>query len=230
MNNNLLVTAPPIEVASLSSSIIKAHGLNALKTKFFKVPDSIGEPDAPDKILPDQNSNYLINNFVFDSVTFMGNNADGSLSYYDLNLQQVITVPKLQLPIALCNVTKNMEIVKSKIAGRNGTVKQYINTGDYDIVIKGLFTTGVSDKFPLEALNHLQLITNSTTEVKVASNFLQCFGINYLVFETCNFEQQDNKGRDELPFTLNCVSETPFSIKVITQGSTTSNPFGNTVK
>jgi hypothetical protein len=77
--------------------------------------------------------------------------------------------------------------------------------------------------FPKKAMQQLQAITSCTTEVKVQSNFLSIFGINYLVFEKCDFEQEDEKGRDEQAFTLNCISEIPFTINVNQQGTNTSN-------
>jgi|ERR1700757_880269 len=204
----------------LSSRIAAAHNLKALTTKFFKAPalDSADEPD----IISTTEPNLLINSLVYDSVTFMGNDTDGALTYYDENTGQAKTVPKMQIPIALCMVTKNIKVVATEIAGRNGTIKQYINQGDYDVVIKGIFTTGTSDKYPRTAMQDLQKITNASSEVKVVSEFLQIFGINYLVFTKCEFEQMDDTGRDEQKFTLTCISETPFAIKV-TQGSTTSN-------
>ncbi|HTA62710.1 MAG TPA: DUF6046 domain-containing protein [Bacteroidia bacterium] len=195
-----------------SSKIAAAHNLKALTAKFFKAPLT-GLPDLPDKITTIE-PNFLINALVYDSVTFMGNGADGALSYFDENKGQTITVPKMQIPIALCTVTKNIKVVTTDIAGRNGTIKQYINTGDYEIVIRGIFTTGVSDKYPTEAMKHLQQITNATSEVKVVSEFLHLFDINYLVFTKCEFEQGEDEGRDMQKFTLSCMSETPFTIKV----------------
>lgn len=217
-----------VETTSMSSQIVAAHGLNALKTKMFKMPDNIGQPDDRDNILTGQQSNYLLSDFVFDTITFMGNNKDGSLSYFDLTTQKTITVPKMQLPIALCTVTNNTIIVKSQIAGRNGTIKQYINSGDYDVTIKGIFTTGVSEKYPLEAMQQLQKFVNASCEIKVASNYLSLFGINYLVFERSEFEQMEDAGRDEQKFTLNCISEIPFVIQTTQFGGTTSNGFGAT--
>lgn len=228
MKENFIVPGI-VESASLSGRIVAAHGLGAFKTKLFKVPTDIGVPDDRDNILSGQESNYLLSEFVFDTVTFMGNNPDGSLSYYDLATQQVVTIPKMQIPIALCTVTKNIKVVATDIAGRNGTIKQYINTGDYDVSIKGIFTTGVSDKYPEAAMVHLNKITNASVAVKVASNYLHMFGITYLVFTKCEFEQYEDAGRDEQKFTLQCLSDIPFSIKVTQQGGTTSNNFGNTV-
>jgi hypothetical protein len=229
MSEKNFIVPAIVETTSLSAQIVAAHGLAAFKTKLFKVPQSLGVPDGRDNILNGQESNYLLSELVFDTVTFMGNNSDGSLSYYDLSTQQVVTIPKMQLPIALCSVTKNIKIVKSDIAGRNGTVKQYINTGDYDVTIKGIFTTGVSDKYPESAMLHLNKITNASVAIKVASNFLHMFGITYLVFERCDFEQMEDAGRDEQKFTLQCVSDIPFLLKTTQQGGTTSNNFGNTV-
>jgi hypothetical protein len=153
----------------------------------------------------------------------MGNNPDGSLSYFDLTTQQVKTVAKMQLPIAFCTVTKKMNVIKSGVSGRNGTVKQFISLNDYEISIKGVFTTGVYDKYPEQAMIALQAITDCTTEVKVASNILNLFGINYIVFESCYFEQMDSTGRDEQRFNINCCSEIPFTINVNQGGGSTSN-------
>lgn len=217
----------------LSSRIAAAHGLGAFKTKFYTIPDDLGLADEADilgsglgagKLVE---TTYLLNSQVYDTVTFTGSDG-GDIKYYDTNSGQVIPVPKMQIPIALCTVTKNITIAKSDIAGRNGTIKQYINTGDYEVVIKGIFTTGVSDKYPENAMKHLQRITNASSEVKVASKFLQLFDISYLVFTKCEFDQAEADGRDIQKFTLTCLSETPFAIKVTQQqgfGETTSSPF-----
>lgn len=225
MLNRFLVPIA-VETASLAYQIAIAHGMNAIRPLMFNVPEnaqSVYNADAGDDIDPSQVANFLLGNLVYDTVTFMGNNADGSLSYYDLTSQQVVTVAKMQIPIAMCNVTKNIKVVETDVAGRNGSIKQYINIGDYSVSIKGIFTTGTSDKYPIEAMKALQAITNATTEVKVVSNFLNIFGINYLVFKECNFEQMDNTGRDEQRFSLTCVSEIPFTINVNQNGGTTSN-------
>lgn len=218
------------ELTSAALHISASFGLNALKQKMFKMPPAQAA-DAPDVLLKGQISNALIGSLVYDTVTLGGNNSDGSLTYFDLTTQQKITVPKIQIPIALCTVNPKNIIVKSKVAGRPGTIKQFISVDDYDVQIRGVFTTGVADKFPIQAMQDLQKIMNATCEVKVWSNFLAIFGINYLVFDDNKgaFEQMENTGRDEQRFTLNCISETPFTIS-IQENSTTETPgfFGNT--
>ena len=98
---------------------------------------------------------------------------------------------------------------------------------DYDITINGMFNTGIVDVYPKQAMKMLHDITSCTTEVKVQSNILSIFGINYLVFENCEFPQSEDTGRDEQHFTLNCISETPFTINVNQQGGTNANIFNN---
>jgi len=222
MNETNRIVPVAVLAGSTAAQIVISHSLQNLRRSFFKVPDKLGINDEADIILDGQTSNYLFSKQVFDTVTFCGAGG-GDLSYFDLTTQQVVTVPKMQLPIAIISVRKINRIVKSDIAGRNGSVKQYIALQDYDITIKGLFNTGIIDTFPKAAMKQLQSITSCTTEVKVQSNFLSLFGINYIVFEECEFNQEEDKGRDEQSFTLNCVSDTPFVIKVNNQGASTSN-------
>ena len=227
MNNINIIKPAIVEAGSTAAQILVFRGLQNLRQSFYQVSDPIGQSDSPDLILSSQQSNYLLNKNVFDTVTLCGNGANGDLSYYDLTTQQIVTVPKMQIPIALINVSKKNIIVKTKVAGRNGTVKQYISLDDYDISINGVFTTGIIDTFPKAAMKQLQAITSCTTEVKVYSNYLSIFGISYLVFETCEFPQNEDTGRDEQHFTLNCISETSYTINANQQGGTNTTIFNN---
>lgn len=193
--------------------IIKSVGLNLLKEKFYTFQKE-AFADKPD-------ATSLLGNPVFDTVTFYGNGTDGQITYYDMANQKTITISKLRLDIAMLTVTKNVVVVKTPIAGRNGTVKQYINLGDYDVVINGIFTSEISDTRPDLLIRQLHDITNSTAEVNVASNFLNLFGIQSLVFERAEFPMNED-GRDVQHFELTCVSETPFAIKVQTNQTTSS--------
>lgn len=206
---------PELLVVNQAKQILFGAGLNALKAKFYNFGTSPVE-DTPDKY-------SLLGTPVFDSVTFYGNGADGAVTYYDLTLQKTVTVPKLTIDIALITVTKNINVTKTNVVGANGSVKQYINVGDYDIEIKGTFTSEIPDTRPDEQLRTLHKITSATNEVSVASGFLNLFGITTIVFDGQQTFPQDESQRDVIKFSLNCISETPFVIKVTQQGSTSSN-------
>lgn len=194
--------------------IIKSAGLNFIKEKFYTFQK---EP-----FLDKEDATSLLGTPVFDTLTFYGNGTDGQITYYDIANQKTITISKLRLDIALVTVTKNIMVVKTPIAGRNGTVKQYINLGDYDVQINGVFSSQIPDTRPDLLIRQLHDITNSTAEVNVASNFLNLFGIQSLVFERCEFPMNQD-GRDVQHFTLDTISETPFSIKVQTNETSTTN-------
>ena len=160
---------------------------------------------------------------VFDTITFYGNGTNGDISYYDLQQQKTVTVPKMTLDIALITVNKNITISKTNVQGANGSVKQYINLDDYDIEIKCIVTSEIPDTSPDEQIRQIHKITSATCEINVASNFLTLFVITCIVFNGQQPFTQDESARDVKKFTLNCLSETPFSIKVTQQGTTTSN-------
>jgi hypothetical protein len=106
--SNILIPAV-VEAGSTAAQILVSHSLQNLRQSFYQVPDQIPSseaPQVPDPILDSQVSNYLISKNVFDTVTFCGTGANGDLSYYDLTSQKIITVPKMQIPIALINVSQ----------------------------------------------------------------------------------------------------------------------------
>lgn len=202
-------------IASQSAQIIHTFGLNALKRTFL----NLGTPDTQDE--PDAHSH--LGTPIFDTVTLYGNGTNGDITYYDLTLQKEVSVPKLTLDIALVTCTKVVNVVKTNVVGANGTVKQYINLGDYSIEIKGTFTSEIPDTRPADLIRQLHKITSSTSEVNIASNLLTLFGVTCIIFEGEQTFAQDESQRDVQKFTLNAISEQPFTIKVIQQGSTTSN-------
>ena len=202
-------------IASQAAQILQTFSLAASERLFFKFGSmaTVDEPDA----------HSALGTPIFDTVTLYGNGTNGDIKYYDTSLQKDITVPKMTLDIALVTCTKSVQVVKTNVVGANGTVKQYINLGDYEIEIKGVFTSGVQDTMPMELIRQLHKITSSTCEVNIASNLLQLFGVTCIVFDGQQIFGQEEGQRDVQRFTLNAISEQPFAIKIIQQGNSTSN-------
>ena len=202
-------------LVSQGVQILHTHGLNALKRTFLNLgtPPSEDEPDGYSKL----------GTPIFDTVTLYGNGNNGDITYYDLTLQKEVTVAKMTIDIALVTCTKVVNIVKTNVVGANGTVKQYINLGDYGIEIKGIFTSEIANTRPDDLIRQLHKITSSTSEVNIASSLLTLFGVTCIVFEGEQTFAQDESQRDVQKFTINAISEQPFTIKVIQQGSTSSN-------
>ncbi|CAB4126696.1 hypothetical protein UFOVP87_7 [uncultured Caudovirales phage] len=197
-----------------SQQILHAYGLSALKTTFY----NFNEPNVQDE--PEGYS--AMGTPIFDTITFYGNETNGDIKYYDLTLQKTVIVPKMTIDIALITVNKYINVTKTNVIGANYSVKQYINLGDYDIDIKGIFTSEIPDTVPSDKIKQLHRITNSTAEVNVASKFLALFDITCIVFEGQQTFEQAESQRDVQKFSLHAINETPFTIKVTQQGSLTS--------
>lgn len=205
-------------VVNQGRQILQSFGLNMLKQKFYSF--------GPNPVQDEPDGYSLLGTPVFDSVTFYGTGTNGDISYYDLGQQKTVTVPKLTIDIALITVTPYINVSKTNIVGANGSVKQFINVGDYEVEIKGVFTSETANTRPDDKIRQLHKIIRATSEINVASGFLTLFGVTCIVFDGPQPFAQDEGSRDVQKFTLNCISETPFAIKVTQQGATTSNSNG----
>ncbi|ROI09796.1 hypothetical protein EGI11_03295 [Chryseobacterium sp. H3056] len=114
-------------------------------------------------------------------------------------------------PLISLGLTKT--IVETATVGkdRRGTVKEYINTEDYTLSIRGLcFNPGTPDEYPSEQvleLNRLFAI-NDAMEV-VGSAFLELFEIRNLVFKSLDFEEMAGmQGMQK--YTITAVSDQDF--------------------
>ena len=216
MENKTLIFGAE-QVASKGAQILQTYGLNAMKVKFMQF-DSVPLSDQPDK-----HSN--LGTPIFDTITFYGNGNNGDISYYDPQLQKTVTVGKMTIDVALITVNQVVNVVRTKVAGSTGSVKQYITLDDYDVEIKLVLSSEISDTRPEQKIRQLLAITKSTCEVNVASNVLNLFGVTAVVFEGQQQFEQVESQRDLQKVSLHCLSETPFTIKVTQQGSTSSNKF-----
>lgn len=117
----------------------------------------------------------------------------------------------LQLLTVLCVVNMQKNIVKTVIQGRNGTVKEYISDGDYQIQIVGGFFDQQKDRYPIEKVQDLITICKLSEAVEVYSPFLQLFNIYEIVIESYEIPQDKGKQNSQL-FNLKCVSDEPLPL------------------
>ena len=101
---------------------------------------------------------------IYDDVTFRAgsytNDNGDTVTYKGFSLESVqITV----------NQSKN--IVESQVAGRNGTVKEYISMGDFEVNINAKVSE-LFNVFPYDQMETFNRIKNSPETVKVTSKVL----------------------------------------------------------
>jgi hypothetical protein len=113
--------------------------------------------------------------------------------------------------ILVVNQTKN--IVKTAISGRNGTVKEYINDGDYDVQITGILSSGINNVEPTAEIDNLVGICKAQKSLKIANTYLDRLGITEIVIESYSFPQREGF-RDNFFFSLNAVSNKPIELRI----------------
>ena len=104
-------------------------------------------------------------------------------------------------------------IVETATVGkeRKGTVKEYINTEDYVLNIRGVCVNpDYPDEYPTEQVQELQRFFEINDSVEVENNlFLELFGIKNLVLK--NIEWNEMAGQQGLQvYTVNAVSDSDF--------------------
>lgn len=104
-------------------------------------------------------------------------------------------------------------IVETATVGkeRKGTVKEYINTEDYVLNIRGVCVNpDYPDEYPTEQVQELQRLFEINDSVEVVNNlFLELFGIKNLVLK--NIEWNEMAGQQGLQvYTVNAVSDADF--------------------
>lgn len=115
------------------------------------------------------------------------------------------------------SVNGNNNIVKTDIVGLNGTVKEYINSGDLDITIRGFFQTMLPDGTPHRTTRILQSYCNAPDSLKVTNTFLNdIFSIDNIVIESYNIWQQEGVRNTQF-FQINAVSDNNINIKEVSK-------------
>lgn len=184
----------------------KNAGNRFIKPIFFKIDDekmSIEQSAFADK-------KSWLGTAVYDIVRIP------SFSYTDLDGNEVNIGTEIDFDTVLMEVTQTKNIVTTPVQGRNGTVKEYISDGDYQISISGVITTKYNNVAPFESdiayVNSVFSILKAPLAIPVASNFLGMFNINSMVVLDYKLGQVEGS-RNTISFSMNCLSDEPFEIE-----------------
>jgi hypothetical protein len=131
----------------------------------------------------------------------------------DVKLQDNALNPQWQIQLLWCIITVSMKknIVKTAIQGRNGTVKEYVSDGDYDITLEGgLFSENPND-YPYDKVKLLATLLQMPAAITMVSEYAQLFGIHNIVIEDFEFKQEHGKQNVQL-FRIKAVSDEPIEL------------------
>lgn len=141
---------------------------------------------------------------VLADITFKGgtytNNDGKTISFGDVKL---ITV--------LATVSQSKKIITTEIQGRDGTVKEYIGMGDYEIAVNGIIT-GDNGHYPDTEIRALKNMLDAPIAISVVSRYLQNLDIYNVVVVDYSFEQEAG-GYSKQGFSISCISDVPVELQ-----------------
>lgn len=120
-----------------------------------------------------------------------------------------------------CLISLNMEknIVTTALQGRNGTIKEYISDGDYNITIDAGISNYTIDQegehnidYPIDAVAELKNILNLPETLEVQSDFLEIFGIKSAVVKSFDLQQETHSNRQSI--NIQMLSDEPYEIRL----------------
>lgn len=143
-----------------------------------------------------------------DLSSWMGTPIFGEVVLQDQSKQVSIT-----LDTVLIEINQSKNIVRTEIAGRAGTVKEYISLGDYYIVLKGGFFSRDPEQFPTDQVNALIDLLNREEALYISSDFLQLFEVFSYVVATYNMGQRAGNMSSQL-FEIRGYSDEPIELTI----------------
>lgn len=196
--------------------ILASNGLGLIQPVFFKVDENSLAIEQSQQ--PDIPANWM-GLPVFDTVTLASGTFKGDddkpfagVSYVNNQGLKIDTKP-LQLTNCLHVVNMVKNIIKTPIAGADGTVKEFIGLSDYSITLSGMLVSQYANTPPQEEIRQLYELCKAPIPIPVASNFLTYFEIFTIVIDGEPTFTQIEGTRNAIMFTINCVSDKPFEVE-----------------
>lgn len=134
----------------------------------------------------------------------------GNVVVAPLTLKNKLEDLELRLDTVLLQITMQKQIVSTVLQGVNGTIKEYIADGDYEVSVTAMLVNE-SGAYPTEQMRVLNELLLLPEALVVESELLQLLGIYNLVVQSYSFS--DRAGFENIQdFTLECISDKPIEL------------------
>jgi hypothetical protein len=143
-----------------------------------------------------------------------------TIDIHDISWQEgdvMNTARGMVLMDPIVEVELNRNIVTTEITGskRSGTVKEFINNGDYAVTIKGVLAsdpfTDAAKLYPKADVVHLRKLTEAPVAWPVSGRLMNVFGIKNLVCKRASWRALP--GYENLQaYELQCLSDLPIEL------------------
>lgn len=153
------------------------------------------------------------NRRVFHEAWFTGLNGSSTFEYRDGDTTRQLE--ELKLPAAsVVDFSRQKTVVKTPVAGRNGTVKELVGAEDWRIRIRGVITSegyAREDEYPHGYVRRLKAWLDAPTALPVVGEIFTTFGVSSVVVEGYDFPKLEGFPGVQA-FTIDCVSDEPTEL------------------
>lgn len=116
---------------------------------------------------------------------------------------------------ATVNISREKRITRTSLAGLDGTIKEYISNGDYDIDITvGIVAVdasgAITDEYPEEGIKKIKAFLDRNEAIEVWSKFFELFGISRMVVTRFSLVQETESNRQTI--NIHALSDTDYTI------------------
>jgi hypothetical protein len=123
---------------------------------------------------------------------------------------------RLSLLDPIVEIARQKNIVVTDIQGGDGTVKEFISTGDYAVTIRGILASDPMDgqharRYPTREVQALQEIIDLNEAVPVSGRLFKLFGIRNLVVRDHNWPPLPGFTNLQA-YELRCLSDKPIEL------------------
>ncbi len=187
--------------------ILQSFGLQTLKPRLF-IPGNPLTTDNLDRDYPESGD--------IEPLTLSGHPSPKSLLgtpvFSFIELKTKTNTSSIRIDTVLIDIAMRKNIIRTAIAGRNGTVKEYISDDDYEITLRGMLTSAVAEQYPEEEVNTLIDLLKLQEPLEVVSEYIQLFGIYDMVVDSYRFPQREGFQNIQL-FEIKAYSDEPIELK-----------------
>lgn len=136
-----------------------------------------------------------------------------SVTYTDKITNRQVTTREMKFYTVLITINQTKNIVKTEIQGADGTVKEYIGMGDYEVQVNGIITS-TNGVYPQDEVIALRTMCQAPVSIPVECRFLNNWGVLNLVIESF-YIPEEMGGYSKQKFSLNCISDLPIELQII---------------
>ena len=116
------------------------------------------------------------------------------------------------LEVALVDAVLPKVIKETPIQGRDGTVKEYIASGDWQINIKGAIFGEEKNAYPLSEIATLTQIARLRKQVAIESKLINHLDVTNVVIKNLSWRQVTGC-MNKMCFEISCISDTPYELQ-----------------